>query len=56
MYSKVFQHSDIVGLEQQLDFFLKELDEISGQIINLEMFKSAEDITVLIIYSCWKKL
>ena len=56
MRSKIFQQSDITILQQQLDDFLEELDEVTGNVTNIEMFKSENDITVLIIYSCWKKL
>ena len=56
MYSKFFRHSNVDALEQQLDMFLKELDEVTGQIVNLEIVKQNDEIIVLIIYSCWKKL
>jgi hypothetical protein len=43
-------------LEQELDDFLKELDAVTGRIINLQIFERNEEIIVLIIYNCWKKL
>jgi hypothetical protein len=56
MYSKFFRHSNVDALEEQLDVFLKELDEVTGQIANVEIIKHSDEIIVLIIYSCWKKL
>jgi hypothetical protein len=56
MYSKFFKHSDINVLQRELDDFLKELDAVTGQITNLQMFERNEEIIVLLIYSCWKKL
>ena len=56
MYSKFFKHADINVLEQKLDNFLNELNTVTGQITNLEIFKSNQEIVVLIIYNCWKKL
>jgi hypothetical protein len=56
MYSKFFRHSNVDALEEQLDMFLKELDEVTGQIVNLEILKQNDEIIVLVIYSCWKKL
>lgn len=56
MYSKFFKHADIRMLEQELDDFLKELNEITGQISNIQMLHSKEEVIVLIIYNCWKKL
>jgi hypothetical protein len=56
MYSKFFRHSSIDALEEQLDIFLKDLDEVTGQIVNLQILKQNDEIIVLIIYSCWKKL
>ena len=56
MYSKFFRNSDIDALEEQLDMFLKELDEVTGQIAKLEIVKHNDEIILLIIYSCWKKL
>ena len=56
MYSKFFRHSDVKILQRELDGFLKELDEVTGQITNLEMFQGKEEIVILIIYNCWKKL
>ncbi|HYK45821.1 MAG TPA: hypothetical protein VEV83_11665 [Parafilimonas sp.] len=56
MYSKIFQNSDIDSLETEIDVFLKDLEDITGQIINLKMFSHGGQTTVLIVYSCWKKL
>ena len=56
MYSKFFRDSNVDALEEQLDMFLKELDEVTGQIANLEIVKHNDEIIILIIYSCWKKL
>jgi hypothetical protein len=39
MYSKFFQHSDINAIEQELDKFLKEIEEVNGKIINLEIIR-----------------
>lgn len=56
MYSKFFRHTEVDTLEKQLDAFLKELEEVTGQVTNLEIIKTNDEIIVLIIYSCWKKL
>jgi len=56
MYSKIFQNSNIDSLETEIDLFLKDLEDITGQIINLKMFSQGGQTTVLIVYSCWKKL
>ena len=56
MHSKFFKHADIDVLQQQLDVFLKELDEVTGQITNIQMLHSNEEIIVLVVYNCWKKL
>jgi hypothetical protein len=56
MYSKFIQHANAGILETQVDAFLKELEEVTGQIISLKMMQRGDEILVLIIYSCWKKL
>lgn len=56
MHSKFFKHPDVEVLQQQLDDFLKELDEVTGRIINIKLLHQNEDIIVLVIYNCWKKL
>lgn len=56
MYSKFFHDSDLASLEQQLDVFLKDLEEVTGEITNIEMFHRHDEVIVLIIYNCWKKL
>lgn len=56
MHSKFFKHSDVNVLQQELDVFLKELEEITGEVNNLEMLHTNKEIIVLVIYSCWKKL
>ena len=56
MYSKILQTNDVSELEIQLDMFLKEIEEVTGQIDHLKLFTSEEKIILLIIYSCWKKL
>jgi len=56
MYSKILQAEDVSDLEVQLDLFLKDLEEVTGQIDNLKIFTSEKKIIVLIIYNCWKKL
>jgi hypothetical protein len=56
MYSKFFQHSDINTIEQELDKFLKELEEVTGKIINLEIIQRDNEILLLVIYNCWKKI
>jgi len=56
MYSKFFKHSDLEELEQRLDDFLKELEEVTGRITNLEIFQGNEEIIVLVIYISWKKI
>lgn len=56
MHSKFFQHSNIATLQEQLDDFLKDLDEVTGQIANIDMLHHNNDIIILIIYNCWKKL
>jgi hypothetical protein len=56
MYSKFFKDTDVNELEQKLDDFLNTLDTVTGQITNLEVFKTNQEIVVLIIYNCWKKL
>ena len=56
MYSKFFSNSDLSSLEQQLDIFLKELGEVTGEIVSIKMFQHTDEIIVLVIYSCWKKL
>ena len=43
-------------LQQELDDFLKELDAVTGEITNMQMFERNKEMIVLIIYSCWKKL
>jgi hypothetical protein len=43
-------------LQRELDDFLKELDEVTGQIAHIQTLHSNEEIIVLIIYNCWKKL
>jgi hypothetical protein len=49
-------HSHVNILQQRLDDFLKELEAVTGQINNLQMFHHNEEIIVLVIYSCWKKI
>jgi len=56
MYSKFFKHAETNVLERELDDFLKELDAVTGQLTNLQMFEHKNEIIVLAIYSCWKKL
>jgi len=56
MYSKFFRHSDPDVLEQRLDDFLKELEDVTGRITNLEIFQADGEIIVLVIYISWKKI
>jgi hypothetical protein len=57
MYSKFFQDADLDSLEQQLDMFLAELEEVTGEITNIKMLqRNNDEVIVLVIYSCWKKL
>jgi len=56
MYSKFFQHANTDSLEAEVDQFLKELDEVTGNIISLRMIQRDNEVLVLIIYNCWKKL
>lgn len=56
MHSKFFKHADVNVLQQELDSFLKELDEVTGQITDMKMLSNDKEIIVLVIYSCWKKI
>ena len=56
MYSKFFQHADTSVLEAEVDKFLKELDDITGRIVSLNMMQRGDEVLVLIIYVCWKKI
>ena len=56
MYSKFFHHPNLISLEQQLDMFLRELGEVTGEVVTIKMFQRDDEMVVLIIYNCWKKL
>jgi len=56
MYSKFFQHSDIDILQKQVDTFLGELADVTGQVTNINMLHHNNEIIVMIIYSCWKRI
>ena len=56
MYSRFFQHTDAGMLEVELDMFLKDLEEVTGKIISIQLLERDDAILVLVIYTCWKKL
>lgn len=56
MYSKFFTSSGVDTLQQDIDDFLKQLDEVTGQISNMKITQYNDNLVVLIIYNCWKKL
>jgi len=56
MYSKFFKNTNTNVLEQELDIFLKDLEDVTGSVVNIQMLQHDNEVTVLIIYSCWKKI
>ncbi len=44
------------ALQEELDMFLRELGEVTGQITNLEITNQNDEIIVLVIYNCWKRI
>jgi DNA-binding IclR family transcriptional regulator len=56
MYSKIFKSTGISNLEKEFNKFLKELAEVTGEIVHLKLFKDNEEIIILLVYSCWKQL